>query len=129
MFKAKIRLTYEPIPEVFKQIGEELKPNIGKIFLSASKYMNDYTANEAWIKGVEEEKIHTNFTNGDVDIINGLSKMLGSMDLEGQINNIELISEFLNNQITEATVEKNKNEKMYKTLGVSIGLAIAIILV
>lgn len=128
MFKSKIRLTYEPIPDVFKQIKRELKPNIGEIFLNSSRYMDNYTANEAWVKSLEDEKIHTSFTNSDVDIIKGLSKMLGSVDLEGQINNIDLISELLNNQIAEATTEKNKNEKMYKTLGTSIGLVIAIIL-
>lgn len=129
MFRAKIRLTYEPIPEVFKQIEKELNYNIGCIFVSASKYMENANAGEAWKKAIQEEKIHTSFTKEDIEVLKGLSKMLGSMDLEGQINNIDLISEFLNSQIREATNEKNKNEKMYKTLGVSIGLTIAIILI
>lgn len=129
MFKAKIRLTYEPIPEVFKQIEKELNYNIGCIFALASKYMENANAGEAWKKAIQEEKIHTSFTKEDIEVLKGLSKMLGSMDLEGQINNIDLISESLNSQIEEATNEKNKNEKMYRTLGVSIGLTIAIILI
>ena len=35
----------------------------------------------------------------DIEVLKGLSKMLGSMDLEGQINNIDLINELLKNQI------------------------------
>ncbi len=129
MFKAKIRLTYEPIPEVFRQIKKELNTNIGEIFLIASEHMEENTASEAWNRALEEEKLHTGFIKEDIEVLKGLSKMLGSMDLEGQINNIDLINELLNNQIQEATLEKNKNEKMYKTLGISIGLTIAIILV
>ncbi len=129
MFKAKIRLTYEPIPEVFRQIKKELNTNIGEIFLIASEHMEENTASEAWKQALEEKKIHTSFTKEDIEVLKGLSKMLGSMDLEGQINNIDLINELLNNQIQEATLEKSKNEKMYKTLGISVGLTIAIILV
>ncbi len=129
MFKAKIRLTYEPIPEVFRQIKKELNSNIGEIFLIASEHMEENTASEAWNRALEEEKLHTGFIKEDIEVLKGLSKMLGSMDLEGQINNIDLINELLNNQIQEATLEKNKNEKMYKTLGISVGLTIAIILV
>ena len=129
MFKAKIRLTYEPIPEVFQQIKKELNSNIGEIFLIASEHMEENTASEAWNRALEEEKLHTSLKKEDIEVLKGLSKMLGSMDLEGQINNIDLINELLNNQIQEATLEKNKNEKMYKTLGISVGLTIAIILV
>ena len=49
--------------------------------------------------------------------------------MDGQINNINLIRELIEKQIEEARIEKNKNEKLYKVLGTSIGLVIAIILI
>ena len=55
--------------------------------------------------------------------------MLGKTDLEGQISEIKLVQNFLNTQIDLAEKEKQKNEKLYKTLGGVIGLAIVIILV
>ena len=129
MFKSKIQFTYKPISEVFKEIEKRSAPNIGKIFSDACKYMEKYDAEEAWIESVNENKDKTNLLQTDIDVILGLSKMLGATDLEGQINSIKLINDFLENQISEAIIDKNKNEKMLKKLGTSIGLAIAIILI
>ena len=35
VFKSKIRFTYEPIPEIFKDIANNVKENIGQIFEKA----------------------------------------------------------------------------------------------
>ena len=55
--------------------------------------------------------------------------MLGVTDLQGQISQIELTQSLLNSQIKEAQEEKVKNSKMYKTLGITVGLAVGIILI
>ena len=54
--------------------------------------------------------------------------MLGKTDLDGQISEIKLVQNFLNTQIEIAEKERQKNEKMYRTLGGVVGLAIIIIL-
>lgn len=35
VFKSKIRFTYEPIPQIFKEIANNAKENIGQIFEKA----------------------------------------------------------------------------------------------
>ena len=35
VFKSKIRFTYEPIPEIFKEVADKSKDNIGNIFKNA----------------------------------------------------------------------------------------------
>ena len=55
--------------------------------------------------------------------------MLGKTDLEGQVTQINLTCEFLDKQIEKAEEERKKNEKLYKTLGTVIGMAIVIILI
>ena len=47
----------------------------------------------------------------------------------GQVSEIKLIDNFLDRQIEKAEQDRKKNEKMYKTLGVTIGLAIVVVLV
>ena len=47
----------------------------------------------------------------------------------GQVSEIKLIDNFLDTQIEKAEQDRKKNEKMYKTLGVTIGLAIVVVLV
>lgn len=123
----KMRYTYEPLPELFKDVSKELKANIANIFITAHTYMNELSAKEAWEKSVTES--NNNFTNEDINIIKGLGNLLGKTDLEGQLMQIELTTKLLEEKIKEATNLQNKNTKLYKTLGTTIGLAIMIIFI
>ena len=123
----KMRYTYEPLPELFKEISKDLNDNIANIFIKAHTYMETLNAGQAWEKAVDESM--SNFTNEDINIIKGLSKLLGKTDLEGQLMQIELTIKLLDEKIVEATNLQNKNTKLYKTLGATIGLAIMIIFI
>ena len=127
VFKSKIRFTYEPIPEIFREIVSNAKENIGQIFEEARKNMQNFSAGEAWEKAVQTSE--TNLTKEDLHVLLMLSKMLGQTDVEGQISQIEITENFLEKQIKEAQQEKDKNEKLYRKLGTTIGLAIVIILI
>ena len=56
-------------------------------------------------------------------------KLLGKTDKVGQINEINVTSQLLNTQIEKAEQEKNKNYKLFKTLGSVVGIGICIILI
>lgn len=127
IFKTKIRYTYEPIPEVFNEISNNLVGNIGKIFEIASINMKTMSAGQAWIKALYG--VNHSFNKEDVNVIEGLNKLLGKTDLEGQINEIDLTDHFLEQQIEKADQERKKNEKLCQTLGTVIGLAVVIILI
>ena len=75
------------------------------------------------------EELKSNLKTEDKQTIKTLSKLLGSTDTDGQISQIEVTETFLEKQIREAEEEKQKNEKLYKKLGATIGLAIVIILI
>ena len=126
-FEEKIKFTYEPIPDVFEEISHKVQKNIGEIFCNSSKSMENKSAGVAWEKSVDEA--NNNFTKEDKDIIKGLAKMLGKTDIDGQVSEIRLTCKFLDVQIKDAENEKNKNEKLYKTLGATVGLALVIILI
>ena len=126
-FEEKIKFTYEPIPDVFEEISHKVQDNIGEIFYNSSKSMENESAGVAWEKAVDEA--NNNFTKEDKDIIKGLAKMLGKTDIDGQVSEIRLTCKFLDVQIKDAENEKNKNEKLYKTLGATVGLALVIILI
>lgn len=127
VFLTKIKFTYESVPETFSEIGNNINGNIGKIFRTASENMKEKAAGEAWKEVIE--KTETSLTDEDKSIIKNLGRMLGKTDLEGQISEIKLVQNFLNTQIEVAEREKQKNEKLYKTLGGVVGLAVVIILV
>ena len=127
IFKTKIRYTYEPIPEIFEEISEIVTSNISSVFKQASAKMNVLTAGEAWNLALKMDDLNIN--EEDRNALKNLSKLLGKTDLQGQLNQIEMTSDFLDKQIRKAEKEKDRNEKMYRTLGMILGLAIVIILI
>ena len=84
-------------------------------------------AGEAWEKSVELNG--SSLKKDDIDCLKTLGKLLGKTDVDGQVNQIELVCTFLENQINEADEEKHKNEKMYQKLGVIVGLMLIIVLI
>lgn len=127
IFRTKIKFTYEPIPNIFEQISDSSSKNIGKIFKNAKEKMKYKTACESWEEAVIETE--NNLTKEDKETLKMLSKMLGEMDVEGQVSQIDITLNFLDKQISEAEEEKIKNERMYKKLGTVMGLALVIILI
>ena len=91
--------------------------------------MQDNSAKEAWEKALDESKSKKDLNEEDINVLKSLGKMLGNTDIEGQVSQIELTENLLNDKILEAQESKRKNTKLYKTLGIAAGLAIAIILI
>ena len=129
VFKAKIKFTGLTIQEIFNQLYEDNQDNMGKIFKLANEYMNDKNAKEAWEMALENSKNDNYLSTEDIIALKSLGKMLGNTDIEGQVSQIELSENLLDEKIAEAQEAKKKNTKLYKTLGISTGLAIAIILI
>lgn len=127
IIKTKIKFTYEPLAEIFKQISKDNDTEIEKIFGKMANQLSDCQAKEVWENCIQEADI--NIKQSDKDILKKLGKLLGQTDVEGQINEIEVTEGFLNMQIEEAEEEKKKNQKIYKTLGIVAGLVFVIILI
>ncbi len=126
ILKTKIKFTYEPIPEIFREISKHTGNNIGKIFYNAAEKMKQETADIAWEQTIEE--IVCNLNKEDKNTLKTLSKLLGQTDVEGQVSQIEITESFLENQIKEASELRQKNEKLYTRLGTIMGLTIVIVL-
>ncbi len=127
IFATKIKLTYEPIPQIFQELAYKQQSNISHLFQTASNNMKELPAGQAWLEALE--KVNTNLKKEDIEVLKGLSSLLGKVDLEGQVREVELVDHFLDKQIEIAQEESKKSEKMYKTLGVTIGLAMVIIFI
>ena len=46
----KMRYTYEPLPELFKEISKDLNENMANIFIKAHTFMETLNAGQAWGK-------------------------------------------------------------------------------
>ncbi len=74
IFKSKIKFTYEPIPEIFKQISENTNKNVSKLFSNAVEKMQTDSAGVAFEKSVDEYSGNLNIE--DKQAVKSLSKLL-----------------------------------------------------
>ena len=123
----QIKFTYETLPEIFVQTSKIVSQNTSAIFKEAAHNMKTLSAEEAWNQSVENAS--TNLNAEDIENIKSFGKMLGKTDKEGQVSQLELTKTFMDMQIEKAKLEESKNAKMYKTLGIIVGLAFVIILI
>lgn len=127
MLKTKIRYTYAPLTDIFTDISKSLRGNISVLFQNAHEQIEIQGATEGFCAAIEMTNL--NVSKEDKQVMKNLSKLLGKTDAEGQINEIELTESFLETQIERAEIEREKNAKLYKTLGVISGVGIVIILI
>ena len=129
IFENKIKFTQSPLGEILKSISENCdENNIKNIFKVLSAEMKKNTN----IHKIWEKTINTNTSNlneEDKKILIHMGKILGTTDVEGQVSNIKITSSFIDRQIEKAEQEKEKNVKMFRTLGIVSGLTIIIILI
>jgi stage III sporulation protein AB len=130
MFENEISYLSNLLIESFNRIYEGSNSETAILFKEAAINLeiNGVTADAAWEKAVEENYAKLSLNKEDKIILLTFGKMLGNSDLEGQLKNIMLMSSQLHLQQLKAEEMKQKNEKMYRSLGVLSGLAIAIIL-
>lgn len=127
IIKTKIKFTYEPLAEIFKQISKDNSTKVEKIFNNIANKMEFIQVKTAWENSIQEADISIN--QEDKDILKKLGKLLGQTDVEGQVSEIEVTETFLDMQIEKAEEERKKNQKLYKTLGIIAGLVFVIILI
>ncbi len=127
MFKSKIEFTYEPIKDIFEEISCVIYQDKKNIFQETVKEMATQNVSQAWYMAIDDS--NHNLSLEDKETMKMLGKLLGKTDKQGQISEIQLTSVLLANQIEKAEQEKDKNTKLYKTLGTVLGLGIAIILI
>ena len=127
IIETNIKYTYEPLPQIFEDISNQFKTQIGGIFKLAMDKMKQISAGEAWKFAIDNSKTYMN--DEDLSILKNLNRMLGKTDAEGQLSELELMKKFIETQIVKAEDEQNKNEKLYKNLGMTVGLALVIILI
>lgn len=125
MLKTKMQFTYEPIKNIFEEISKVIYKDEENIFKETAKF--NEKINENWEIAVDNMRYKLN--KEDLEIIKMFGKMLGKTDIDGQVNEILITQNLVEKQILKAEDEKQKNSKMYKSIGVIGGLGICVILV
>lgn len=130
--QSEIEYTYTPLPEALSNVANKSEKPINEVFMKAGKLLalNEVeTVYEAFQKCLNDESISLNLNKEDTAVILDLSKSLGESDIEGHKKIFSLAISNLKKRISIAETIMNKNAKMYRYLGFSIGAAIVIVLV
>ena len=113
--------------EIARQnVSSPLKETIGQIVVDMLESDNYENCNQSIVNNISKIESLTYY---DKNIIISALKNLGRSDLTSQINIIENTKKIINEQIKEAEENKNKNSKLYKTVGTVVGIMAVIVLI
>lgn len=124
--------TYTPLPEAFEKISKNSIFPIKDILTDISINLMQNQVNsvyEAFVNTFRKNKEYLCMKKEDINIILDFSKTLGQSDLEGEKRVFNLTLDNLKKQIEKAEQLMDKNVKMYRYLGFSIGAMIVILLI
>lgn len=124
--KNRIEYSYEPLDRIFSYVGNISDSVISSIFKEASYSISKNDPKEVW-KSVLNKK-NLSLEKEDIKVIEDFGNNLGKTEKNGQISSINLTLELIDAQIGQARKIREKNETLYKKLGVIAGIMICVIL-
>lgn len=120
----------DPLPAVFARVASYKETRAMNLLYECSGRMRECRDfRHCWEEAEERAYRASCMNEEDRRIVRELGMQLGKSDIEGQAAMFALAETKLSSQIEEAAREKATKGKMYKGLGFSIGIVIAIILI
>lgn len=124
------RLT--PLSEAMFLTAEKVDKPVADLFNDIALNLNNdniFDIKQAFIEAINKDKNEFSLEKDDFDILIDFSSSLGTTDLDGQIKIFDMAVENIKSNLNTASDKAEKNVKMYRTLGLCIGLIIAIFLI
>lgn len=132
MLESEIIYSSSPLIEALSYVAKRSNSPLKEFFMRFSeKLLNKEVEGivEGFNLSLEEFKEDLKFKQDEIDSISSFLKSLESSDTEGQKKSFNITIKKLNDFEKRAQEIMNKNEKLYKYLGVCSGLLIVIILI
>lgn len=131
LLQSEIEYTNNPIPRALKEISNKTTNPFSLIFNDISELLvrNEVeSVYDAFKIILNSTNYHLNLNKDDINILFDLSKSLGESDVHGQRKMFEFTLESIKKQIILAEELMNKNLKVYRCLGVTLGSMVIIML-
>ena len=123
----EIKYMLYSLPNAIEATRQNLNTSLKDVMGSIGVELLKYNVSSATISNELERLIE--LTSYDKQVIFYGITNLGNSDVEGQMGVIQNTVSILESQLEEATKEKQKNSKLYKTVGIATGLMIVIIFI
>lgn len=129
--KKQMRYSLDPLPTLFRLVGDEDSP-AGRLFYTSATEMSQKRGSsfsEIWTRAVEECFGKSVLKEKEKGMLVGIGRELGKTDILTQQQTLEHICSQLAELLEDARDEQKRNTKLYKTLFTAVGFSIVILLV
>ncbi|HBC95679.1 MAG TPA: stage III sporulation protein SpoAB [Clostridium sp.] len=126
----EIMYTHTPLPAAILNTASKSTDPVKSVFEDISSMLHDNSVDnvyEAFKCAFECKRESLSLKDEDIAAVLDLSKTLGESDIEGQKSMFLLTLHNIKNQIEVSKIAVDKNLKMYRCLGFSLGAVIVII--
>ena len=131
ILQSEVIIFSNPLPDALKNTSSRVSKEISKVFLIIRDNLLQNHSGDIYFSFLASESYLKNlfFKNEDIKLFLSLGKIIGKTNRSDQEKQFNFLLDELENQIIEAKEERKKNEKMYRSLGLLLGLGIIIILI
>ncbi|MGI6309016.1 MAG: hypothetical protein ACOX1X_10610 [Dethiobacteria bacterium] len=131
MFFTEVNYGLTPLPRAFMNIGAKLREPVGAIFRDAAGEMQKsggLSARECWQNALGNSSVLLALSSENLKLLERLGLVWGKGDKNDQLRQIALIQELLRQALREAQDELQRNDKIWKYLGLLGGATLVIFL-
>jgi len=131
LFETEISYAVSSLPQALLSVSRQTEGVVSQMFGRVSELLSGdevYIAAEAWEKALQDVFPQTAFAEIDLEVIHAFGKTLGVSDRQDQIRHLEIAQERIKRLEIEAAEQMDKNGRLWRYFGVSLGLAVVAVL-
>ena len=131
ILKSEIEYIAAPLPEAISNIAVRTTNPVSKIFAHFAQNLKNNddgeTAYQLWMEAIKAYKKESFLKKGDWELIEGFGKTLGYLDKQMQVDSIKFTTDYLDSQVAELQAVGDKNQRMFRSLGVIGGVLLLVV--
>ena len=130
ILETEIVYTNTPLPEVLIKTANKTSSEITRIFENTANILlrkEGYIFSEAWKKAIDESNNIKKINQEDKELLISLGNGLGISNTQDQIKHIDLVRAGIKRNYESSLISQKKNTRLYKNLGLLLGLTIVVI--
>lgn len=132
MMQAEIGFAATPLLEMLPRLKELTVAPVSLVFEHTQRRLSNgsgYTAAEAWEEALNAVIPRLDLSRSDYEILLRFGRGMASGGKEEQLKGLQLAQQQLGCQEREAAEERLKYERLYKTMGLLVGLALVVVFI
>lgn len=132
LLRAEVIIFANPLPLALLNISNKVSGELSKVFLVIKEDLDINQSGDVYDSFLESEKFlreNCSLQKVDTDLFLSLGKVIGKTNRVDQERQFAYVLDELESIIVDAKGEMVKNEKLYRSLGVLLGLGMIIILI